>query len=517
MQAALVAAGIFLSRILGLVRESLKARYLGAGGSVVADAFNAAFRIPNLLQNLFGEGALSASFIPVYANLLARGDRKEADRVAGAVGTLLALVTAVLVLFGVLSAPLLVDVIAGGFEGERRELTIRLIRILFPGAALFVYSAWCLGILNSHRRFFLSYAAPVAWNGAMIGALFLFRHQSPDVIVIRLAWASVVGALLQTLVQLPTVLSVATSLRLGLARGDVNVRAVVRNFVPAFFSRGVVQVNAYVDQLISSHLPIGAVSLLFYAQTITLLPVSLFGMSISASELPEMSSGTGDAAATVAHVRTRLQDGLRRLAFFVVPAAAAFLMLGDVIASALYQHGRFTATDTMFTWGILAAAAVGLMASTMGRLYSSAFYALRDTRTPLRFALVRVALAAGGGWVFGMYVPGWLGINEQWGTATLTLSSTMAGWVEFLLLRRKLRMLVGPTGLEGKRIVTLWSAAILAGAVAYGLKVGLSNAPQMIGAIAVLGAFGVSYFALTAAFGVETAMATLRRLRSLAS
>ena len=515
MQAVLVAAGIFLSRILGLVRESLKVRYLGASGSVVADAFNAAFRIPNLLQNLFGEGALSASFIPVYANLLARGDRKEADRVAGAVGTLLALVTAALVLLGVAAAPLLVGVIAPGFEGERLALTIRLIRILFPGAALFVYSAWCLGILNSHRRFFLSYAAPVAWNGAMIGALIAFRDAAPDVIVIRLAWASVVGAALQTAVQLPTVLSVARDLRMGLARGDANVRQVLRNFAPAFFGRGVVQINAYVDQIISSFLPIGSVTLLFSAQAITLLPISLFGMSISASELPEMSSSIGDAAATTTHVRDRLQDGLRRMAFFVVPSAAAFLMLGDVLVSAVFQHGRFTATDTRFMWAILAAAAIGLMASAMGRLYSSAFYALRDTRTPLRFALVRVALAAGGGWIFALHMPDWLGFGRIWGTAALTLSSTIAGWVEFLLLRRKLRGMVGPTGLEVRRLVTLWGAAIASGAVAYGVKVEISGMSQMIGAALVIGAFGVTYFALTAAMGVETSIATLKRVRRL--
>jgi len=517
MQAALVAAGIFLSRVLGLVRESLKARYLGATGSIVADAFNAAFRIPNLLQNLFGEGSLSASFIPVYANLLARGDRDEADRVAGAIGTLLALVTAVLVLLGVVSAPLLVDVIARGFEGERRDLTVQLIRILFPGAALFVYSAWCLGILNSHRRFFLSYAAPVAWNGAMIVALIAFRTRSPEVIGIRLAWASVIGAALQTLVQLPTVVSVATHLRAGLATNDANVRLVVRNFVPAFFGRGVVQINAYVDQLISSFLPVGAVSLLFYSQTITLLPISLFGMSISASELPEMSSSTGDAGAIMTHVRTRLQDGLRRMAFFVVPSAAAFLLLGNVLASAVFQHGRFTATDTRFMWAILAAASVGLMASAMGRLYSSAFYALRDTRTPLRFALVRVSLAAAGGWVFALHVPGWVGVDAAWGTATLTLSSAVAGWVEFLLLRRKLRRVVGPTGLESKRLVTLWAAALMSGIIAYGVERGVAGASQMIADTVVVAAYGVSYFAVTAAMGVETSIATLKRLRRLAS
>src|SRR4051812_49726387 len=150
------------------------ARYLGATTGIAADAFMAAFKIPNLLQNLFGEGALSASFIPVYTNLVARGEREEANRVAGAVAAILALVTAGLVLLGVLLAPYLIPVIAPGFSGAKRELTITLTRVLFPGAGLFVLSAWCLGVLNSHRRFFFSYASPGLWDAAGIAARFGF-------------------------------------------------------------------------------------------------------------------------------------------------------------------------------------------------------------------------------------------------------------------------------------------------------------------------------------------------------
>jgi putative peptidoglycan lipid II flippase len=189
--AALVAAGILASRVLGVVRQSLMARYLGATNGIAADAFMAAFKIPNLLQNLFGEGALSASFIPVYVNLLSRKEGElEAGRVAGAVASILALVTSILVLLGVLLAPHLIPLIAPGFAGERRELTIRLTRILFPGAGIFVLSAWCLAVLNSHRKFLLSYAAPVFWNIAMIGALLIFggRQQRID-LAVTLGWA----------------------------------------------------------------------------------------------------------------------------------------------------------------------------------------------------------------------------------------------------------------------------------------------------------------------------------------
>src|SRR5258708_30832299 len=203
--AFLVALGILCSRLAGLVRQRVIAHYFGLEAD--ADAWSAAFRIPNFLQNLFGEGALSASFIPVYAAFVARGERKEADRVAGAVASLLALVVSALVLVGVLATPLLIDLIAPGFTGAKRALTISLVRILFPGAGLLVMSAWCLGVLNSHHKFLVSYAAPVVWNAAMIATLVLFGagRALPPLAEI-LAWGSVVGSGLMFLVQLPIVL-----------------------------------------------------------------------------------------------------------------------------------------------------------------------------------------------------------------------------------------------------------------------------------------------------------------------
>src|SRR5688572_10664853 len=280
--AALVAAGILLSRIVGLVRERVFGFYFGVTDE--ADAFRAAFRIPNLLQNLFGEGVLSASFIPVYAKLHADGEHDEAGRVAGAVFSILALVVSLLVLIGVVTTPVLVDLIAAGFPGGKRELTMMLVRILFPGAGLLVLTAWCLGILNSHHKFFLSYAVPVIWNVAMIATLLWFgRSVSLPDLAVWLAWGSVVGSALQMLVQLPTVLKVLGRIRLGLMSRSSHVREIVWNFVPVFFGRGVVQISAYVDAWIASLLISGSVAALTYAQNLSALPVSLFGMSVSAA------------------------------------------------------------------------------------------------------------------------------------------------------------------------------------------------------------------------------------------
>lgn len=347
--AFLVGAGILISRIIGVLRQRIFAYYFGT--SAAADVFSAAFRIPNFLQNVFGEGALSASLIPVYAKLLAQGDEKEANRVANAVLTLLALVTSVLVLLGVLLTPYLIDFIAPGFEGEKRELTVHLVKILFPGAGLLVMSAWCLGILNSHRKFFLSYTAPVIWNCAIIAAMFLYGNRVDQSRLAEVtAWGSVVGSALQFAIQLPTVFFLIKKIKPVFDFASQNVRTVVRNFFPVFFSRGVVQISAYVDAIIASFLGDGPTALLQYTQSLYTLPVSLFGMSISAAELPAMASALGDDVEVSSQLRSRLDAGLKRIAVFIVPSSMAFLAFGDVLAAAVYKTGEFGDRDVLFVW-----------------------------------------------------------------------------------------------------------------------------------------------------------------------
>jgi putative peptidoglycan lipid II flippase len=504
----LVAAGIFLSRVAGLIRDRVFAHYFG--NSDAADAFKAAFRIPNALQNLFGEGVLSASFIPVYASLLARGEEKEARRTAGAVAALLALSTSVLVLAGVLATPYLIDAIAPGFSGEKRELTIRIVRILFPGAGLFVFSAWCLGILNSHRKFFLSYTAPVIWNAAMIGTLWAFgARYSQFPLAIVLSWGSVLGAALMVAIQLPVVLGLLRGLHLSLAFHLENVRTVIRNFFPVFISRGVVQISAYVDALLASLLPTGAVAALAYAQTLYTLPVSLFGMSVSAAELPAMSGAVGAESEVAEVLRTRLNAGLRQIAFFVIPSVAAFLVLGDVIVSAIYQSGRFTHSDAMYVWGILAGSTVGLLASTLGRLYSSTYYALKDTRTPLRFAVIRVVLTTVLGYLSAIPLPHLLGIAPRWGVAGLTISAGVSSWVEFALLRRTLNRRIGATGLAPSYLAKGWGAALIAAGIGRALLFAVGHRNPIIVAIVVLGPYGIVYFAGAAILGLPEVRAML--------
>jgi putative peptidoglycan lipid II flippase len=517
--AAMVAMGILLSRIAGLVRDRFFAHFLATTDA--ADAYRAAFKIPNFLQNLFGEGVLSASFIPVYAKLRAQERHREAAAVAEAVFSLIFLVTTLIVAFGVATTPWFIDAIAPGFHGEKRQLTIRLVRILFPGTGLLVFSAWCLGILNSHRKFFLSYAAPVIWNLAIISSFYWKRGLAPFSLVTLVAWGAVLGSGLQFGVQLPVVLRLLRPLRGQLELRSPHVGDVVRNFFPVFVSRGVVQISAYVDQLIASFLPTGAVAALGYAQNLNSLPVSLFGMSVSAAELPAMSSALGSPEEVAQVLRTRLARGLEQIAFFVVPSAMAFLVLGDVLVATIYKTGIFGHSDVVFVWRVLAGSAVGLLASTSGRLYSSAFYALRDTRTPLRFAVIRVALTVGMGYLCALPLPRWLGIDRLWGAAGLTLSAGIAGWVEFALLRRGLQRRIGKVDYPVGRLARLWGAALVAAACGVAIKLMLPKLPAhsalnayyaILTGVCVLIPYGAVYLFLAKLLGVGTAMeGVLRR------
>jgi len=508
--ATLVAAGMLLSRLAGLVRMRALAHFLG--NSEAGDAFYAAIKIPNFPQNLLGEGVLSASFIPVYANLLAKGDKDLAGKVASTVLSVLSLVVAVIVLGGITFTPFMIDLIAPGFHGEKRELTIRLVQIIFPATGLLVISAWCLGILNSHHKFFLSYAAPVFSNLAVVVVLFFCRQETLQArLAIWAGWGLVLGAAAQLLVQIPTTIKLVPQLRFTLATSLPEVREVLKNFLPVVMSRGVVQLSAYIDSILASFLPSGAVAALGYAQAIYMLPISLFGMSVSAAELPSMSReyGNKDFNQTL---QKRINAACRRIAFFVVPSVVGFLLIGDVIAGLLFQSGQFNEETSRYVWTVLAGSAVGLLASTLGRLYSSAFYSLRDTRTPLRYSIVRVVLTTALGWLMGLKLPTLMHQDASWGTAGLTASAGLAGWVEFLLLRRSLNKKIGPSGLARGYVVKLWAASLVSGGAAFALKQTLSGNHPFFRGLAVMGIFGAVYFPVGTLLGVDEAKQILARI-----
>ncbi len=523
--ALFVGLGIFLSRIAGLLRERAFAHYLG--NSDAADAFKAALKIPNFLQNLFGEGVLSASFIPVYAGLLARehNDRTEnpehhleAARVALTIGSLLFLITSFLVVGGVVATPFLINTIAPGFEGEKRELTIKLVQIFFPGTGLVVMSAWCLGILNSHRKFFLSYVAPVVWNAAIIFTLLAFGNGTSQYqLAIIAGWGLVAGSFLQVAVQMPMTIKLLKTFRLTLETKNLHVRIILKNFVPSVISRGVVQVSSYIDNILASLLPTGAVSNLAFAQTLYMLPVSLFGMSISASELPEMSSIIGSPEEIYAKLRERLNRGIQRVSFFIVPSLGAFIILGDILVAALFQTGHFGAKDSHVVWMVLIGSSVGLLAGTIGRLYSSTFFSLKDTRTTLNFAIVRIFFTTVLGYLFAFKFAPLLSADPAYATAGLTASAGISGWIEFILLQRKLNKIIGKTGVSYRYQSKLWGCVLIAAAAGLSVKwfINLGALEHPIPrAVIILGVYGTLYFALTYLIGIEESKSVINKIKS---
>lgn len=504
--AVLVGAGISFSRITGFLRDAVFAYFFGTG--VAADAYAAALRIPNVLRNLLGEGTLSASLIPVYSGLLQRGDEPGARRLAGTLWAALLLLAAALSVLGVLGAPWITRLIVPGWEREATELTVRLVRILFPMAGFMILGGWCLGILNSHRRFFLPFAAPVLWNLAQIAGLLGAAALGWSALILVLAWSTLIGGLLQFAVQLPATVRLLRGLPWAFDWSERAPRTVVRNFVPVVTSAGVFQISSFLDVVLASFAAHGAVSALYYAQRLYLLPLSLFGIAVAAAALPELSR---DAEALAGErLRARLVDGFRQILFFVLPSAAAFLAFGDRMVALLFQRGDFGADSAFVVTVLLAAYAFGLAASSSVRLFASGFHAMLDTRTPLRYAVVAVVtgIAVGGVLLFhlrGRVDPGALA------AAGLAVGGSLGAWLNVVLLwgglRRRLGPLFGWSDLRyvagvGTACVPAAAAALVAEALLRGPFPGPStpdHAALLFGAAA---AFGVVYWMAARALGV---------------
>jgi putative peptidoglycan lipid II flippase len=428
-----------LSRVTGFVRDAVFAFFFGTG--VAADAYAAALRIPNILRNLLGEGTLAASFVPVYSALLERGDRARARGIAATLGTALAALAAFLSAAGVAAAPWLTRLLVPGWEAEATALTVRLARILFPMAGFMMLGGWCLGILNSHRRFFLPYAAPVVWNLAQIAGLLAAAATGAGDLIGVLAWATLAGGALQFGVQLPSALRCLGGWARPAAWRDDAARTVARNFVPVVTGAGVWQVSGFLDVVLASFAAHGAVSALYYAQRLYYLPLSLFGTSVAAAALPELAR---DAEANAPDaLRTRLVNGFRQILYFVVPAAAAFLVLGDLVIGVLYQRGDFGPDSALVVHVFLACYALGLVPAASVRLFASGFHGMWDTRTPLRYAVAAMALSAalGAGLLFtlrGRVQPAPLA------AAGIAAGAAVGAWTNLWALWRGLRRRLGP-------------------------------------------------------------------------
>ena len=490
-----------MTRVLGYVRERVFAYYFG-NDSVPADAFRAALRIPNTLRSLLGEGTLLASFIPVYAALNERPDKGPARALAGAILGLLLLAAGVLALVGIALAPSITTVLAKGFDQPRRELTITLVRILFPMTGLMVISAWCLGVLNTHRRFFLPYAAPALWNVAGIvamlaaGTWFANRALPPDVqlhrLALALAWGTVAGSLLQIAVQLSACWRLLHGIVLRISTTPEGVRNVLVAWLPLLLGAGVAQLSGLIDTLLGSFTGPGGVSALGYAQLIQVLPISLFGVSVTAVSLPELSRDAvarGGGPAPNEQLRARIAVGFRRIVFFIVPSSIAFIVMSREIVAALYQTGRFTPDATALVGRVLAAYGIGLLGQATVKLFASGFYAMRDTRTPVKIAALSLVVSTSLAWVLMR----WLGAPG------IALGSSIGAFLNTSLHLRDLGRRIGGVlrGPDWRAFGIALAAGIVAGAGALGAaQVSTGLAPVPRGAL-VLAIFGMVYGALT--------------------
>ncbi|WP_434048172.1 MULTISPECIES: murein biosynthesis integral membrane protein MurJ [Sorangium] len=503
---AMVTAGIILSRLVGLLRQRVTAHFFGT--SELADVLAAAFRAGNITQNLLGEGTLSATFIPVYARLRAAGDARRAAHFAlSALGLLLVAAAAASAL-GVLAAPWLSFLVAAGFSEEKLASTTRIVRIVFPMTGLLVLSAWGLGVLNAHRRFFLPYAAPVAWSAAQIAGLLVcgaWLGMRGEPLAEALAWSAFAGAALQLALLLPSARSLLGGLTPRLDARDPSVREAGGKLPAALLGRGIIQVSGLVDTLLVSFLGTGANAAFNYAQTVYLLPMSILGTGEAAVALPEMARDTADAdvARRNEAMSRRLGASLARITVLTVPTTAVFMLLGRELITLLLQTGTFDRASTARVEPLVCAYGLALLGNAAGRVLITASFALGDTRTPARYALYRVLVSTGLA----------LLLMQRLDVLGVVLGAVIAGWVEAIALARRVRREIGGLGLDQIRIgrVAALTAVSVGSGVALRAALPDAFAATPWGAALILATCGGAFAVAAPALGLFSVRSLLRR------
>lgn len=422
----------FLSRILGLVRDMVIARFFGTG--MAADAFFVAFRIPNLLRRLFAEGSLTIAFIPVFTEYLSQRTKSEAFQMARAVMTLLLLLLGLITVAGILFSPLIVRIQAFGFGGQgvKYELTVLLTRVTFPYIFFISLVALYMGILNSLRHFAAPAAAPILLNVGMILSVLWISPHLPQPIL-GAAIGVVLGGILQVALQVPWLVKKGISLAPCWMPGHPAVRRVGRLMAPAVFGSAIYQFNQFMGTLLASFLPEGSVSWLYYGDRLVQFPLGVFAIAISTAALPSLSKQAaeedlGDFCDTLNHA-------LRLVFFITIPSMMGLILLGDLIVSVLFERGVFDSFSRVMTNRALFYYTLGLWAFSGIRVMVSAYYALQDTKTPVKVA----AVSLGANLLFSLLLMGPL---KHGGLAlALSLSSTIQFCLLALLLKRKMALL----------------------------------------------------------------------------
>ncbi|MGB4547318.1 MAG: murein biosynthesis integral membrane protein MurJ [Syntrophales bacterium] len=383
--AGVVGTATMLSRVFGFLRDMVVAALFGAG--FATDAFFVAFRIPNLLRRLFAEGSLTISFVPVFTEYLKTRSRAEALELANVAFTVLSVILVIVSIAGVLLSPLIVSLMAPGFvkTPDKHALTVFLTRIMFPYIFFISLVALCMGILNSFRHFASPALSPVILNITMILAALFLRgfFEEP---ILALAVGVMVGGLLQLLFQLPFLGRLGVHLRPDPNFRHPGVKRIGLLMLPAVFGAAVYQINIFISTLLASFLPEGSVSYLYYADRLVELPLGVFAIAIGTAALPSFAEQA--TKGEFGEMKKTIAFSLRLMLFITIPAMIALIALRVPIISVLFERGEFDQRSTVLTAQALLCYAVGLWAFSTIRVVVAAFYALQDTKTPVRIAVV---------------------------------------------------------------------------------------------------------------------------------
>ena len=518
--AGVVGAATLLSRVLGLVREQVMATLFGAG--FATDAFNVAFRIPNLLRDLFAEGAMSSAFVPTFTEVRkSRGDEEAWTLGRQLILGLLAVLTGLCVI-GWVTAPLLVRIFAPGFASVpgKLELTVTLTRIMLPFLPAVALAAAVMGMLNARGRFTAPALAPAWLNvGMVVGGLALIPvfHAWGQPPILAMAVGVLIGGLAQFGCQLPALRAEGFRFRWERLRAHPGVRRVAFLMGPAVVGLAATQLNLFVSTLIASLLPQGSVSWLWYAFRLMQLPIGVFGVALATVSLPALAQAAVDRNHDA--MRTTLSAALRLVLLLTVPAAVWLGVMAVPVIVLLYQHGRFGPLDTTHTAGALVMYCIGLPAFASVGILTRAFYALGDTRTPVRASFVSVALNLGLNLLF-IGPLRWLGLDHL----GLALSASLTAIANAVQLAIALRGRLGrlDAGRMLRTLARVGVAAAFGGLLCAGglLTMGDGPRPWLVEAAVVIGGF---VLAVVAGYGamkllrveelsaVEDLVRTLRR------
>ena len=493
-----IGIAILCSRLLGLVREIVVASLFGASRNL--DAFLTAFRAPNMLRDLFAEGALSTAFVTTFSKKIQTEGDQSAWGLANKIATLTAVFMSIVVLIGIAIAPILVSILAPGFDAEKAALTVVLARTMYPFILLVSLAALVMGMLNAKHVFGMPALASSFFNiGSIIGGVSIGYWMDPTFgtrALIGLAIGTLIGGFLQLAVQIPSLLKVGFVFRPDFNWRDEGVRKVLQLMGPAVIAASAVQVNVLINSIFASYLEDGAVSWLNIAFRLMQLPLGIFGVAVATVTLPLVSRSA--AAGNMPEFRGALAHALRLVLLLTIPSAIGLIILAEPIISLIYEHGRFTAFSTLQTAGALRFYDAGLVGYAAIKVLAPAFYAIDRRYLPMIVSFLSIAENFTLNWIFTRYL--------GWGHRGLAMSTCLVALTDFVLLYFMMRRYVGPleTGTLFKTLGKLFVAgaglaAVCWAAVEFYLGSGshLGNLQKLVGVLTTVGV-GATVFFVTA-------------------